>query len=301
LSTNRSGAERAAEALRAAGVPFESFPTERAGHAVELAHDAVRAGRQLVIAAGGDGTVEEVAQALVGTETALGIMPLGSVMNMARALCIPRDLDEAAQVIAAGNVLAIDAGKVHDRYFLEVAGVGLDAGLFAYFNRLDKGKRVAGALRGLVRFLRRLGAPRLQIELDDGVAVRRLQIHAAQVTVANGPYVGAAYAIAPDAQIDDGLLDVVLFRGLGVPRMLLHLAMIAGGRRLAPPPQASEFRVRRIDVRPARRPLPVHADGEAIGATPVRIEVVPAALRMLVGSPEDGAACPWIVSPREED
>jgi YegS/Rv2252/BmrU family lipid kinase len=304
VSTNRGGPEQVHQALRAAGVPFDSFPTQRAGHAVELARDAVRAGRKLVIAAGGDGTVEEVAQALAGTDTALGIMPLGSVMNMARALCIPRDLDQAARVIAAGNVLAIDAGKVDDRYFLEAAGVGLDAGLFAYFNRLDKGPkdgtRIWRVLRGLFRFLRGLGAPRLEIDLDNGVAVHRLRVRAAQVTVANGPFVGAAYAVAPDAQIDDGLLDVVIFRGLGIPRLLLHYAAIAGGRRFAPPPEAGEMRVRRVDVRTVRRrPLPVHADGEAIGATPARFEVVPAALKVLVGAPEAGTTCTWICSSQD--
>jgi YegS/Rv2252/BmrU family lipid kinase len=299
LSTNAGSAETVEQALTAAGVPFEPFPTERAGHAVELARAAVEEGRKLVIAAGGDGTVEEVAQALVGTETALGIMPLGSVMNMARALCIPRDLAAAAQVIAAGDVLAIDAGKAGDVYFLEAAGVGLDAGLFAYFNRLDSGQRRRGALRGLFRFLRRLGAPRLELELDNGVSVRRLRLRAAQVTVANGPFIGAAYAMAPDAQIDDGRLDVVIFRGLGIPRLLLHLALVAGARRLDPPPEAPELRVRRVDVRALRRrPLPVHADGEPVGVTPARFEVVPAALRVLAGTPEAGAACPWIASPR---
>jgi YegS/Rv2252/BmrU family lipid kinase len=265
----------------------------------------VRAGCKLVVAAGGDGTVEEVAQGLAGTETALGILPLGSVMNMARALCVPRDLEEAARVIAAGDVLAIDAGKVNDLYFLEAAGVGLDAGLFAYFNRLDKmlGDGIGKAptamrvLRGALRFLRRLGAPRLLLELDNGVSVRQLRVRAAQVTVANGPFVGAAYTIAPDAQIDDGMLDVVIFHGVGVPRLLLHLALIARGRRADPPRIAGVMRVRRIDVRATgRRRLPVHADGEAIGTTPARFEVVPAALRVLVGVPEDGAACTWIAS-----
>ncbi len=305
VTTNSDGAERAQQALRAAGIPFQAFPTQHAGHAIDLAHEAVRAGRKLVVAAGGDGTVEEVAQGLAGTETALGILPLGSVMNMARALCVPRDLEEAARVIAAGNVLAIDAGKVNDLYFLEAAGVGLDAGLFAYFNRLDKllGDGIGKAppamrvLRGALRFLRRLGAPRLLLELDNGVSVRQLRVRAAQVTVANGPFVGAAYTIAPDAQIDDGMLDVVIFHGVGVPRLLLHLALIARGRRADPPRVAGTMRVRRIDVRAAgRRRLPVHADGEAIGATPARFEVVPAALMVLVGVPEDGAACTWIAS-----
>ena len=166
MSTNAGGAEEAQHALRAAGVPFDPWPTERAGHATELARRAVGEGRALVIAAGGDGTAGEVAQALAGTDVILGIMPLGSVMNVARTLCIPRDLPEAARVIAGGQVLAIDLGKVGDVYFLEAAGVGLDAGLFGYFEQLESKGLRRKVLGAAVRFLRGLGTPRLTVQVD---------------------------------------------------------------------------------------------------------------------------------------
>src|SRR6185437_4030443 len=185
-------------------------------------------------AAGGDGTVNEVALGLANTPTVLGLMPLGSVMNVARTLWVPRDLAGAARTITDGKVLAMDMGRVGDRFFLEAAGVGLDAGLFGYFERLDKGANPVGVLRAGLRFLRQIGSPRLSIAYDGG----RLETRAPMVSVANGPYVGAAYAIAPDARIDDGLLDVVVFRHANVPRMLLHLVLIAGGRPLPPPPEA---------------------------------------------------------------
>ena len=115
------------------------------------------------------------------------------------------------------------------------------------------------------------------------------------VAVANGPFVGAAYALAPDARVDDGLLDVVTFHGASVPRMLFHLVAVAGGRRLSIPPKAVVLRGHsiRIASRRRRRTLPVHADGTAIGATPISFEVAPAALRVLVGAAEVGAACAW--------
>ena len=291
LSTNAGGAEEARHALRAAGVPFDPWPTERAGHATELARKAVAEGRALVIAAGGDGTAGEVAQALAGTDVVLGIMPLGSVMNVARTLCIPRDLPEAAQVIARGQVLAMDLGKVGDVYFLEAAGVGLDAGLFGYFEQLESKGLRRKVLGAAVRFLRGLGTPTLAVQVDGRVH----RVRAPMVAVANGPFVGAAYALAPDARVDDGLLDVVVFHGASVPRMLLHLLAVAGGRRLSIPPEAVVLRGRSIRIarRRGRRTLPVHADGTAIGATPVRFEVVPAALRVLVGAAEAGTACAW--------
>lgn len=291
MSTNAGGAEEVQEALRSAGVPFDAWPTERAGHATELAQKAVAEGRALVIAAGGDGTVGEVAQALAGTDVILGIMPLGSVMNVARTLCIPRDLPGAARVIASGQVLAMDVGKVNDLYFLEAAGVGLDAGLFGYFEQLESKGLRRKILGAALRFVRSLGTPRLIVQVDGRVH----RVRAPMVAVANGPFVGAAYALAPDARVDDGVFDVVVFHGASVPRMLFHLLAVAGGRRLSTPPKSVVLRGRSIRVasRRRRRTLPVHADGTAIGATPISFEVVPAALRVLVGTAEAGAACAW--------
>lgn len=296
ISTNAGGPDAAHAALEAAGVPFDPWPTRYAGHATELAREAVAEGRGLVIAAGGDGTAAEVAQGLAGAPTALGIMPLGSIMNVARTLCIPRDLGAAARTIAEGHLLAMDMGRVGDRYFLEAAGVGLDAGLFGYFKRLDRGAAPSGVLRSMWRFMRRLGMPRVVVESEEG----RYVVRAPMVEVANAPFVGAAYAIAPDARIDDGLLDVVIFRGTSILRTLVHLAAVAGGRYLPPPPSARTLRVRRVRVGTRRpRPLPVHADGDPVGVTPVVFEVASAALRVVVGRPERGAACAWEQSPVE--
>ena len=206
VDTNSSGPDEVQAALKSEGIAFDAWPTERAGHATDLARQAVAEGRELVIAAGGDGTVNEVAHGLANTQTALGLMPLGSVMNVARTLWVPRDLADAAHTIAEGKVLAMDMGRVGDRFFLEAAGVGLDAGLFGYFERLEQGAHPLAVIRAGLRFLRQIGSPRLTIEHDAG----RLETRAPMVSVANGPYVGAAYAIAPDARIDDGLLDLVV-------------------------------------------------------------------------------------------
>jgi YegS/Rv2252/BmrU family lipid kinase len=293
LSTNAAGADEVQAALRAEGIPFDPWPTEHAGHATELARQAVAEGRQLVIAAGGDGTVNEVAQGLAGTETVLGLMPLGSIMNIARTLWVPRDLALAARTIADGKVLAMDMGRIGERFFLEAAGVGLDAGLFGYFERLEEGASRLATLRAALRFLGQLGSPRLTLEYDGGA---RIQARAPMVSVANGPYVGAAYAIAPGARIDDGLLDVVVFRQASIPRVLLHLALIAGGRALPPPPEARTLRVRWVRISRRRgRTLPVHADGDPSGVTPAEFQAAPAALRVIVGPPEDSGICAWEV------
>ncbi|MDQ6675262.1 MAG: YegS/Rv2252/BmrU family lipid kinase, partial [Chloroflexota bacterium] len=278
-------------------IPFDPWPTKRAGHATDLAREAVAEGRELVIAAGGDGTVNEVAHGLANTATVLGLMPLGSIMNVARTLWVPRDLAGAARTLAEGKVLAMDMGRMGNRFFLEAAGVGLDAGLFGYFERLEKGARPLAVVRAGLRFLRQLGSPRITVEHDGG----RLATRAPMVSVANGPYVGAAYAIAPNARIDDGALDVVVFRHTAIFRVLLHLVLIAGGRPMPPPPRARTLRARSIRVSKRRgRPLPVHVDGDPVGVTPARFDVVPAALRVVVGPPLDTGIRAWqVVGPVE--
>jgi diacylglycerol kinase (ATP) len=292
IGTNSSSAADVQSALRDERIPFEAWPTQYAGHATDLARRAVKEGCELVIAAGGDGTVNEIALGLANTGTVLGLMPLGSIMNVARTLWVPRDLTLAARTIGDGKTLATDMGRSGDRFFLEAAGVGLDAGLFGYFDRLESGASRLGVLRAAVRFIRQLGTPAITVEFDGG----RIQTRAPMVSVANGPYVGAAYAIAPDARIDDGLLDVVIFRDTSIARILLHLALIAGGRPLPPPRQARTLRVPRVRISKRRgRPLPVHADGDPIGVTPVEIHVAPAAMRFIVGPPEETGICAWEV------
>lgn len=290
IATNTAGADAVKAALSAVGIEYEARPTQYPRHAVSLARQAVEDGHRLVIAGGGDGTVAEVAEGIAGTEAVLGIMPLGSIMNMARTLCIPRDLMAAGRVITQGNVLAMDAGEVNGVHFLEAGGVGLAAGLFGYFDRLERGARLVNVLRGATHFLRNLGAPRLILNADG----EHLEVRAPMLTVSNGPFVGAAYAIAPQAQIDDGLLDVTVFQRMSIPRLFLHLALVAGGRRLPPPPEARVMRVR--DLRVAlyrRRSLPVHADGATVAATPAHFRVLPAALNVLVGGATSDAPCAW--------
>jgi YegS/Rv2252/BmrU family lipid kinase len=290
LPTNFSTQAAVVAALEAAGLEFVVQQTQWAGHATALAREAVRDGCKLVIAAGGDGTVAEVGEGLVNTDAALGIMPLGSIMNLARTLCIPRDLHHAARVIAGGNVLAMDVGRVSNRIFLEAGGVGLAAALFGYFNQLDSGRaRKWAVLQAVWRYVRQLRNRRVSIVADG----KHFNVRAPQVTVSNAPYVGAAYVLAPEARVDDGYLDVVIFRGMSVFRVLLHMAMVAGGRRLPEPPGVQLVRARMVDitVRRRRRPLPVHADGNVIGVTPAHFEVLPAALRVIVGDPQE--PCAW--------
>jgi len=279
LTTNAFGVDDARDLLERHGIAAEIWCTERPGHATELAEKAAKEGYRLVIAAGGDGTVEEVAEGLVNTDVVLGVLPQGSVMNIARMLGIPRELDAAADVIKEGRVARIDIGRAstgaRSGYFIEAAGVGIDAGLFAYFNQIDGGNW--RSLKPLIKFMWRYRPRRIVLRLDG----RPYRFYAMMVSVANGPYVGAALTVAPEARLDDHRFDVEVFTRFGKFELLRHLLSIAWGRR-AYNPKVKHFQAATVEIRPDS-PMMVHADSSPLATTPARFEVLPAALSVIVG------------------
>jgi YegS/Rv2252/BmrU family lipid kinase len=278
-------------ALRAEGIPFDLWQTEGPGHATALAQRAVQEGYKAVIAAGGDGTLHEVARGLTNTDVVLAPLPLGSIMNLARALWVPRNLHGAARTIKGGRVLAIDISRIGPHDFLEAAGVGVGAGLFAYFNKLDDSGLSLDEARKALRFLEQVGTPQVCVEFEGG----RLDVKTQAVNIANGPYVGAAVVVAPEARLDDGMLDVTIIDHASLKRLLMHIASRAGGRSVHAAPDMHIVRTPwvRVSVGLGEHQLPVHADGDSVGDTPATFEVVPAALRVIVGEPSSTGIRPW--------
>jgi diacylglycerol kinase (ATP) len=274
IRTNAVSEERLRDLLRRAGLGDELITSESAADARTAAADAVRRGYDLVIAAGGDGTVGVIATELLGSETALGILPLGSVMNVGRSLGIPRELDAAVDVIASGVVRAIDVGEVGGRPFFEAGSVGMNAAMFKVAQTFDRGDWTAIARTIWVAI--RYRPARMSIDLDD----ERIRSRALMVTVSNGPYTGAGMTVAPDARLDDGRFDVRVFRRLSKPRLLRHLVSIAFGRYRYEP-EVDSYRSRSVRIEGAR-PLPARADSRDLGTTPIEFTTRPAALRVVV-------------------
>jgi diacylglycerol kinase (ATP) len=240
---------------------------------------SVAAGVDVVVAAGGDGTVHLVAEALLGTKTALAILPLGSVMNIARGLGIPRDLEAAAAIIADGAITSVDVGRAtagdgRPVHFLEAGSVGMNAAMFREAARFDEGDW-ASVVRTIWVALRYRPA-RMRVELDD----RSVRTRALMVTVSNGPYTGVGMTVAPGARLDDGRFDVRIFRGFSKWELLRHLASIAFGRRRYAP-RVSTYRSASARISSAR-PLPARADGIDLADTPVTFTTLPGALRVVV-------------------
>jgi YegS/Rv2252/BmrU family lipid kinase len=250
---------------------------EEAAHAV--VRRAVAEGVDVVVAAGGDGTVHLVAEDLLGTQTALGILPLGRVMNVARALGIERDIDAAAEVLVTGEIRSIDTGEatgVDGRVvpFFEAGSVGLNAAIFREVTRADEGDPVSILRTMWVAF--RYRPARMAVEIDgDTISSRALM-----VAVSNGPYLGLGMTVAPSARLDDGRFDVRVFRHFSKLELLRHLASIAFGRRRYTP-HVSTYRSATVRITSVH-PLPARADGVDLGTTPVTYRTRPGALRVVV-------------------
>ena len=242
------------------------------------ARKAIDDGVDILVAAGGDGTVHLVADLLVDTNVALGILPYGSVMNVARALGIPRDVDAAADILATGAIRTVDVGEARAadgrRFtFYETGSVGLNAAIFREVTRSDEGE-----VRSIVRTIWtaiRYRPARMHVELDE----ETIETRALMVTASIGPYVGIGMTVAPAARLDDGRFDVSVFRHYSKAELLRHLAAIAFGRRQYAPHVAT-YRSTRVRVESVH-PLPARADMYDLGATPVEFRTRAGVLRVV--------------------
>jgi len=256
--------------------------TREPGHATQLAREAVAVGAELVLAVGGDGTVNEVAQGLLGSATALGIVPVGSGNGLARALRVPLRAPRALAALESAQRRAIDVGFLNGRPFLNVAGVGFDAAVGQAFH--DHGR--AGGRRGFLgyvrlclRELRRYRPIRLSIEVAGGEPVQAAPF---VLTFANGPQYGAGAVINPGARLDDGRLELVLFEDR--PR----LGALADASRLFLGGLEHSPHYRRLLVSSAAtvtadEPMFVHVDGDpGPPARRIELRLQPRALALLV-------------------
>lgn len=253
--------------------------TEHAGHATLLARAEAAAGARVVVAVGGDGTVNEVAAGLLGTDTALGIVPRGSGNGLARHLRVPLGAAAAVRHIGTGQISSIDSGRINGRPFFCTAGLGFDGLIAREF--------AASKVRGLMTYTKLLFTqfPGYQPQpatlwLDDEIGPGRACPNVFVLAFANAAQYGNNAYIAPMADIRDGLLDACLLRH---PSWAGALGIAAGmmTRRLPSSPSSTYFKLRKARVQlPA--PLPFHCDGEYAGAATIfEIEIAPLSLRVV--------------------
>jgi YegS/Rv2252/BmrU family lipid kinase len=276
-------ARRAAEA----GLQGSALLSQQPGHLRDLAYDAAAAGAELLVAVGGDGTVNEVVNGLVaaGGRAELAVIPRGTGVDFVRSFEIPTKLDDAIRIALAGQSRPIDLGRASYRawsgetetlFFANVASAGMSG---AIAKRVNESKsRLAKASYFLATFsvFARWQTDEVRVSVDGERRTGRMR----DVVVANCRYFGAGMKICPEAEPDDALFDTLLIGDVTKTDLFLTLPKIYRGTHL-PHPKAELLRGRAVSI-DAPVPLPVQLDGEQPGTTPVRFEVVPRALRLRV-------------------
>jgi YegS/Rv2252/BmrU family lipid kinase len=254
--------------------------SEFPGH---LAEAAAAAPDSLLVVIGGDGTVNEVVNGVAGMDAEIGVLPNGTGQDFARTHGIPSGLDEAVRVVLDGATRTIDLGRVEcagseSRFFANVGSAGMSGSVARRANSMTK--RFGGRATFFYALTREFLAwqnTRVELELDESVR-REGPMH--DVIVANGRFHGGGMKLAPDARQDDGAFDVVTIGDVNKLDFLTTAPKLYSGRYLSHP-KVELLRSSSVAIG-ADAPLPLEVDGEPIGTTPARFEVVRAALRLRV-------------------
>jgi diacylglycerol kinase (ATP) len=295
LASVRERISSSVPAVEEYGIETEEVTPDKVRQALDKKPD-------LVVVAGGDGTVRPIASELVGTNIPLAIIPVGTFNNLALSLGLASDPLAACAVVENGTLTRIDVGIADENnFFFEAAGVGVDAEMFPIGEEIKRGRFLAlfQALRTVLvhhqtpvelKFDRPVNQA-YQASFRGHVPVRRrrlrfrkskhrVRLRCSFLAVANGPFYGTNLTVCPGAKIDDGLLSIAVYRDFSKRELALHLWSISRGTyRLHP--KIETFESRRLDVF-CRSRLQVHVDGILIGTTPVRFGVRPGALAVLV-------------------
>ena len=272
LETLRDWQERVESIVR--GWPIRI--TAHQGEAEGLARRAVEEGFGRIVAAGGDGTVNHVANGIAGSNAALGILPMGTVNVFAMELGLPsNDLELCWQVVEAGNMRLVDLPSANGKYFVQLGGVGLDAQAvketsFAF-------KRSLGPLSYLISAAQILARqpPKLFVESEDA-SIREGSF----VLVGNGRLYGGPFPFFKHAVIDDGLLDIVVFKRLGYLEIIKYLHDVVFSSEIRAP-EIEYFQTRCLRIR-SEQDVPLELDGELAGNCPVDFQMHEKTLRVLV-------------------
>lgn len=267
--------ERLRRAAGASEHTVEAFETHRPGDAARLAAEAAAAGTDRVIVLGGDGTLHETVNGLVGTRASLGVVPAGTGNDFCKPIRIPTDPEAALAVALGAHTVKVDVGRAWNRYFLNSAGIGFDAEVCRETNAIPKYfGGTAPYLVGVAKVLARFRPRPVTIDIDGKVSRATITL----LAVGNGQYYGGGMWIAPNASLTDGLFDIITAGNLSLYELLAAVPRIYAGTHLRLP-KVQETRGQRLTVT-SDYPLAVHLDGEVAGTLPVTIEILPGTLEV---------------------
>ena len=272
------------------GLRFEYSLTEAPGHAIELASDAARNGYDMVVSVGGDGTINEVVNGLYASgnlqKNTLGIISTGTGSDYIRTVGVPRRCEEACERLLEPKKRNVDLGvveytkdgKAHQRLFVNFAGFGFDAEIVR--RTTQQFKALGGLpsyLMGLLTTLATYRNKDISMKIDGELIEKRV----CAVIMNNGKYGGGGMKAAPDADLADGLLDVLIIGDMSKPDLLASLPRIYRGTHLTHRKVALR-KTREVEVSCRSGRMQLQADGELLGEVPARFRVLPSALNIIV-------------------
>ena len=265
-------------ALKEKGISYGVSTTQYARHATELARSAYENGERTIIAVGGDGTINEVASALLGTDAVMGILPFGTGNDFARAVGIPKEPSAALEVLLSRRIAPVDTGDVNGHFFINVAGFGFDVDVLLNTQRYKtRFKGMLPYLLGIVSALAHLKALPIKIH----TAERVLETDALLIAVGNGAYFGGGMMALPNAVADDGLFDICVVRGMGLLRFLTLLPRFIKGKHIGIK-QVEYFRAREAYVEGPSSCV-INVDGELYSNAPARFTLKSRAIQLIRG------------------
>jgi diacylglycerol kinase (ATP) len=249
-------------------------PTEAPGDARRFAREAADAGIRVVVAAGGDGTINDVVNGIAGSGTALGILPVGTMNVFAAELGLPNDLEEAWEVIEAGYTRSIDLAQANDHFFVQLAGIGFDAQVVERTSW--NFKKNFGPLSYLVSAAQIAAEkpPRIVVESEGRTW------EGSFVLIGNGRFYGAPIKVFKEAKLDDGLLDILILKNLGYLDLARFLTGVFTGTHTEFE-DVDYFQTSLANVR-SDEEVPVEVDGELMGKLPVDFRIAPRKLPVVV-------------------
>lgn len=270
--------DRAEARLKERGVNYSVRLTEYAGHAVALAEEAVNSGAKYVVAAGGDGTVNEVVSALNGhKEVVFGILPFGTGNDFASALGIPGDPVEAADLLVERHTSLCDLGMANDKVFTNVAGLGFDVDVLRSVEKHKRGSTgMLPYVIGILDALFHRHKIHCFVSFDGG---EEEEMDALIITACNGRRFGGGMLVAPEAKPDDGMFDICIAKWVGFFRMITLLPLFVKGKHIGKKP-IKYLRAKSISVR-TEGGFTVETDGELLISTPLTCTLLPGAITVV--------------------
>ncbi|HKG53180.1 MAG TPA: diacylglycerol kinase family protein [Anaerolineales bacterium] len=284
--------ELATRYLQGHGIEVNVALAKPKEEATPLAKQAVKDGYELVIAMGGDGTLEAVLRGMVGRKTPMGIIPTGTQNNIAKTLGIPTEMEEACTLIASKHVRKLDVGRVQVKngkklFFFELTAVGLVAALYPKANKLADGK--LSKLKDVaLTLIHQEPQPEVFLTLDDE---SKIKVKTMLVVVSNAPMFGANFLVAPDASVTDGLLDISVYPEFGKTELLAYYAQVRS-EGFSANEKVQRYRASKIEIKTNPK-MDVMADGVMLGKGKVEIKSKPGAVWII--TPEDHVAPPALI------